>query len=123
MSSDKVTITVFWDANGYPMAADKVIRRRRNAAVRVVWTPDATIERIDAIVFTANPPEPRGSITPPQKDPTNPGDWFAMDTIQGNDRLKYIITATRKGASTPTDSPDPLIENELDPEPSLGSGG
>jgi hypothetical protein len=109
-----IEVPVYWQGQdpGYPWADDIKVRGRRNEAVTIRWVPPTEIE-INDIEFTDNP---QGSISKPRKA-GNTRNWEAIDTVKGNGTLKYVIVGTHTAHGGPHTSPDPLIENEMEPLP------
>ena len=105
-----VNIEVYWvgGADGYPTADKATVRAALNAAVTITWSNGPGIGSIDAFNFTSNP---QGSITPPVK---RNGVWTAVDTVKGNDILKYLVQATSNQGYGQKWSPDPEIENDVE---------
>lgn len=104
-----ISITVYWsgDANGYPTANDITVPGKLNSATTITWVAGPGIASIDGFNFTSNP---QGSMTPPVQ---RHGVWTAVDTIKGNDRLKYLVQATSSAGHGQKWSPDPMVENEV----------
>jgi hypothetical protein len=108
---EEVTIVVFWDPAGYPNAEKAKVSALRNTPVRIIWVVGPGVATIDDIWFIGNP---QGSITRPVRRPD--GSWTAIDTVKGNDTLKYLVKAT-SSAGVQATSPDPEIENEVQDPP------
>lgn len=104
-----VAITVFWNTTtNSPDAANTTVRGKLNSATTVTWVCGAGVASIDGFNFTGNP---QGSITPPAQ---RNGVWTAVDTVKGNDTLKYLVQATSSGGVQQW-SADPVIQNEIEP--------
>lgn len=111
-SNNPVTITVFWKGgpNGYPDAANTTIRGKLNSTTQINWVCGDGVSAINAIDFTQNP---QGAIsTPTRRSDCN---WQAVDTIKASDTLKYLIEATSSNGYGKKWSPDPELENEIEP--------
>jgi hypothetical protein len=108
-----IPIRVYWKngAEGYPWADDIKVPGKPQQQFRIQWVPDEGFE-IDDIRFMQNP---KGAISKPHKA-GNTRNWEAIDTVRETATLKYVVDATHNTYGKKT-SPDPLIENEMEPTP------
>ena len=112
MPNRTVTISVYWDGKegGAPDAKKARAPGKRQDQVDIVWVPGEGIASIDGFELQSNPGH---SLTQPTARAD--GSWIATDTLQGNDTIKYIVQATARHGYGQQWSPDPEIQNEIEP--------